>query len=119
MGWAALVVCLLIQGFGLYSPSVPGPAGVPGLDKVGHVLAFAIPAALAWLLQARVMIALLVLHALVSEPLQHAIAPSRQADFWDAVANLVGLALGWWVAATILRLRRHHGGMTSSIVQER
>ncbi|WP_298750915.1 VanZ family protein [uncultured Serinicoccus sp.] len=111
LGWFALLVSLLVQAYGLYAPQAPGPAGVPGLDKVGHLLAFAVPAALAWWLRARWLVPVLVLHALVSEPLQQLLAPGRQADLLDAVADLLGVALGVWVAATTRRRWGHDGDM--------
>ena len=80
--------------YALYAPTVPGPGGVPGLDKVAHALLFAVPATLAWRLGARWVVVLLVLHALVSEPLQGWLSPSRRTDPWDALADLVGVGLG-------------------------
>lgn len=113
LGWCALLLSLLVQGYGLYAPSSPGPEGVPGLDKVGHLVSFAVPAALAVLLRARWLVPVLVLHAMVSEPLQQWLAPERRLDLWDAVADLVGIALGVWVAATVARRSRHDEGMTT------
>lgn len=90
---------------------MPGPDGVPGLDKVGHLVAFAVPAALAWWLRARWLVPVMVVHALVSEPMQHLVAPSRQAELLDAVVDLIGVALGVWVAATARRRWGHDGDM--------
>lgn len=121
LGWSALVTTLVIQAYGLYSPSPPGPDGVPGLDKVGHLLAFAVPTGLAWLLGARWLVALLAVHAVVSEPLQHAVAEQRMLDWWDAVANLTGVALGVGLAlalgvalAPAARRRTGHDGTRPS-----
>ncbi|GAA4874252.1 hypothetical protein GCM10025788_10990 [Serinicoccus chungangensis] len=111
LGWFALLVSLLVQAYGLYAPQMPGPDGVPGLDKVGHLVAFAVPAALAWWLRARWLVPVLVLHALVSEPLQQVLAPGRQADPLDAATDLLGVALGVWVAATTRRRWGHDGDM--------
>ena len=100
----ALLVALVLQAVGLYSASMPGPdVGVPGVDKVGHLMAFAVPAALAWLLGARWLVVALVVHALVSEPLQSWVAPLRQPDPLDALADLLGIALGVAVARALLR----------------
>lgn len=93
----------MLQVAGLYSQSPPQPGGAPGLDKVAHLAAFAVPAALAHLLGARWVLVLLVLHALVSEPLQHTIAPARQMDLLDTVADLVGIAVGVLLARTLTR----------------
>ena len=112
--WLALGVSLLIQCYGLYAPSSPGPDGVPRLDKIGHLVAFAVPAALAWWLRARWVVPVLVLHALVSEPLQQALSPERSLDWLDAAADLVGIALGVWVTATWARRSGHDEGMPSA-----
>ncbi|MGC5584085.1 hypothetical protein [Ornithinimicrobium sp. W1665] len=89
---------LLIQVVGLYSDSAPGPDGPAGSDKVGHLLAFAGPVALARVLGARWLVPVLLVHALVAEPLQAWVAPSRMMDPWDTVANLAGVGLGVVVA---------------------
>ena len=87
-------LALVAQVSGLYAPTAPGPDGIPGLDKVAHFLAFAAPTFLAWLLGARWVVLLLVAHALVAEPLQHALAPTRAAELGDAVANVLGVGVG-------------------------
>jgi VanZ family protein len=111
LGWLALLVALVLQAVGLYSASAPGPeVGVPGMDKVGHLVAFAVPAALAWLLGARWVVVALVLHALLSEPLQAWVAPLREPDPLDAVADLVGIALGVTVARALRRRSAIMGG---------
>lgn len=100
------MVALVLQVYGLYAPEVPGPSGPPGSDKVAHLLGFGVPAALAWLLRARWVVVLLVVHALISEPLQGWLQASRQADVWDLVADLTGIALGVGLAALLLRVLR-------------
>ncbi|WP_192796655.1 VanZ family protein [Serinicoccus kebangsaanensis] len=112
-----LVVSLLIQGFGLYAAQAPGPEGIPGLDKLGHLLMFGVPALLAWLLGARWLVPVLILHALVSEPVQHLLVGTREADPLDAAADLVGIALGVWIAATCRRRWGHDEGMGSTAGQ--
>lgn len=94
LGWCALVVLLVVQVVGLYAPTAPGPEGIAGLDKVSHVAGFLLPAAVAWALGARWVVVLLVIHALVSEPLQGWLAPMRSPDPMDTLADLVGVALG-------------------------
>lgn len=103
IAWVLLVATLVVQVAGLYAPSVPGPDGIPGLDKVGHLLAFAAPTLLAWLLGARWVVVLLVLHALAAEPLQHALAPARVAELGDAVANVAGVVTGALAAHVVAR----------------
>ncbi|QFG69023.1 VanZ family protein [Ornithinimicrobium pratense] len=117
-GWVLLGLAVVGQVAGLYAPTVPGPDGIPGLDKVGHFLAFAVPAFLARLLGARWMMLLLLVHALVAEPLQHTLTSNRVAELGDALANLVGLAVGALAARLVARWR-HDGGMPSVDDRER
>lgn len=112
LGWVLLALALGAQVYGLYAPTVPGPGGTPGLDKVGHLLAFGVPTFLAWLLGARWVVLLLLVHALAAEPLQHALAPNRVAEVGDAVANVVGVTVGVLAARPAARWR-HDEGMPS------
>lgn len=80
-------------------------------DKLEHGLLFALLGALgrrAW--QQRhhraVVIAGLVAVGVLTEWLQ-AYVPGRSASPWDFAADVLGLALGWWVA-------RHWGGQPSA-----
>lgn len=118
LGWVLLVLALVAQVAGLYAPTVPGPDGIPGLDKVAHFLSFAAPAALAWALGARWVVVLLVLHALVAEPLQHALAPNRVAELGDALANLSGVVVGA-LSAHLVGRSGHDGGRPSVADRER
>lgn len=118
-GWLALVVALVLQVAGLYSTSPPQPGGVPGLDKIAHLAAFAVPAGLAWLLRARWMVGVLVVHALVSEPLQHQLAPRRELDGLDTLADLVGIAAGVVLARALLRRSGHDGRVRTEGGRER
>lgn len=117
LGWALLVLALVAQVSGLYSPDVPGPEGVPGLDKVGHLLIFAAPAALAWALGVRWLVVLLVAHAVVAEPVQQVFVPGRVAEVADAVANLVGIGLGVLGARAVGRTG-HDVRMPSTVERE-
>lgn len=84
----------------LYLPGSPEPSSVdiPGLDKVVHVALFAVPAfLLRRLTSAWWPLALLALHAPVSELVQWRFIAYRSGDWWDLVADLVGVALGWAV----------------------
>ncbi|MFX0537790.1 hypothetical protein ACQBAT_10495 [Ornithinimicrobium sp. Y1847] len=96
---------LAVQVWALYAPTVPGPdTGLPGQDKIGHLLLFAAPAWVARTLlprwpAARWVLMALIAHALISEPIQGWLTTARLADPWDTVANLVGISLGWAIAA--------------------
>lgn len=83
----------------LYWPGTPSAGGVPGLDKVVHVLVFA-AVALAGRragVPVRWLAVLLLGHAAVSEAVQHALLPGRSGDPGDLVADAVG-TLGGLVA---------------------
>jgi VanZ family protein len=93
---ATLVVLSLIPS----APSAPVPLG----DKLGHLLAYA--ALMAWYgqlvsgLRARVSVALgLAAVGLLLELLQ-GLGGTRQMEAADAVANLLGIALGWLMVGT-------------------
>jgi hypothetical protein len=106
LGWCVLIVLLVVQAVGLYAPTAPGPEGVAGLDKVSHAVGFALPAAVAWALGARWVVVLLLVHAVVSEPLQGWAAPLRSPDPLDTLADLVGVALGAGAAAAVAAAAR-------------
>lgn len=97
LAWAAFAVALLVQLAVLYSPSTPdGAPGVPGLDKVVHATIFLLPAlfgVLAGIRPLRLAV-VLVAHAIASELVQHLLLPERSGDAWDALADVVGVALG-------------------------
>ncbi|MCK0111343.1 VanZ family protein [Ornithinimicrobium sp. F0845] len=105
LGWLLLVVMLVAQVWVLYL-LVPGE-GEPYFahqDKVGHVLLFGAPFALALLLRARRVALGILLHALLSEPLQQVFTTTRSMDVWDTVADLVGIALAVLAVALIRRV---------------
>lgn len=100
---AAWIVVALALGFhlwGLYTTSPPDVGGLafPGLDKVAHVVIFALPT---WALLRVVpspwlaLVPMLV-HVPVSEWIQATMLPGRGGEIWDGVAGLVGIAIGWW-----------------------
>ncbi|HRW17389.1 MAG TPA: VanZ family protein [Dermatophilaceae bacterium] len=98
--WTVVAVHLVA----LYWPRVEVPLDVPALsDKVAHLLLFGVPVALAMAALRRPwpVVGLLAVHAPVSEWLQATLLPGRSGDWRDAVADLVGVAVGvlvgWWV----------------------
>ncbi|MGC0249735.1 VanZ family protein [Pseudactinotalea sp. Z1748] len=102
----------------LYLPRVPAVAEVevPGADKVAHMLIFAgviltgrlLGLSLAWLAPA------LIAHAFASELIQHLALPGRGGDWLDVLANLGGVALGWYLAGVITRHRLSGAGPAPS-----
>lgn len=109
MSGTLLAVVLAAHLFTLYAQGSPEP-GIrqwPYIDKVVHVVAFAVPAFLvrrispAWW-----PVVLLVLHAPVSELIQHHFIPYRSGDVGDAVADLIGVGLGVLAAGWLGRRSR-------------
>lgn len=104
---AALVAALACHLLVLYIPRVPTPGGpgIPGADKVAHVVVFALVVAAAlWVgLPARWVVPLALAHTVISELVQHLWLPGRSGDVWDVVADVLGVLLGW---ALMTRLRR-------------
>lgn len=102
-----LAVVLVVHLVVLYSPSLPspGPAGVPGADKVGHAAVFGllVLAALWAGFSARWVVPLALAHAVLSEVGQHLLLAGRSGDPWDAVADVVGVGLGWGAAVWLSR----------------
>lgn len=94
LGWAVLAGLLAVQVWALYVAGGTGAPLFPHADKVGHLALFALPAAVAGLLGSRAAVGLLLVHALVAEPVQAWVTVDRVTDAWDAVANVVGLAVG-------------------------
>jgi hypothetical protein len=111
---AAVVANLLL----LFWPRAPGTGGIPHLDKAVHLLSFA---SVAWTgaragLPVRVLVAVLTVHAIGSELIQHVLLPGRSGELADVLADLAGvagvaLALGaasWRHGRD--RRRQRHGG---------
>jgi hypothetical protein len=98
---ALFVGALLVNLAVLFWPSGVGGGGPDHVDKAVHAASFA---ALAWTglragLPARLLVTVLVAHALTSEVVQARLLPDRSGDAWDVVADLTGVAVGWWAAS--------------------
>ena len=92
----AAVGALVVHLAALYWPRVDVQGPVTWTDKVVHVLLFGVPTLLvlrAWR-RPWPVVALLALHAPLSELAQHALLLGRSGDEWDAVADLGGVVLG-------------------------
>ncbi|MDO4785149.1 MAG: VanZ family protein [Propionibacteriaceae bacterium] len=110
--WVALAVALAGHLLALYLPGDPEPGRweVPGLDKAVHLALFCIPAYLARRLTGSAWpMAVLLAHAPVSEVVQWGLVPYRSGDVLDLVADVAGVALGWWWAG---RAESGHGRAT-------
>ena len=104
--WILLVLALGVHFWGLYTPSPPdaGPLSFPGLDKLAHVVLFAVPT---WALvkvvpKAWMAIVPMILHVPISEVVQATLLSATRGGEWlDALADLVGIAVGWCTAVRV------------------
>jgi len=99
------VAVLAVQTWLLYSPTPPmPPSDFSGSDLVAHVVLFGAPTALLyWLWPRWWSVALMVAYAPGSELLQR-LVPNRSSDVADAIADLLGVAIGV-LAAWLVRRR--------------
>lgn len=107
--WAwriAFVAAVALQLYGVYAPREAGPhVGLPQVDKIAHCFLFAAVAftGLKVGVSARWLLGALVANAVVSELVQHWVLPQRDGDPFDALADLVGVALGAWLGSRATR----------------
>ena len=102
-----LAVTVLVSLAVLFTPGDDVPSAPPGVDKLVHLLLFAALAlAGRWAgVRLRALAVLLAGYAVVSEVVQ-ALAPlQRSGSVADALADLLGLALGLLAGAGIERTR--------------
>lgn len=103
---AALAAAVLLSLYVLFAPDPGGAPRFTGADKVVHVSLFALLAATArWRCGRRTAVWLAVAaYAVVSELVQGLLLAERSGDPLDALADLVGATLGWW----LLQARQDH-----------
>ncbi|MGQ7352628.1 VanZ family protein [Quadrisphaera oryzae] len=101
---------MLAQLVVLYAPRAPStdqvPLVGPVLDKVVHLAVFAL---VAWTgrragVRVRLLVVVLLAHAVVSELLQHWVLPHRSGDPLDALADAAGVLVGLLLPARRGRL---------------
>jgi VanZ family protein len=104
VGSTLFALAIIVQLLALYWPNPPQGGGIPGLDKAVHASVFLAPALLGLLAGLRrvVLAPLLIAHAVLSELVQHFLLPARAGDPWDAVADIVGVALGLAIGSSLL-----------------
>ena len=92
----------------LYVLFWPDPAGAgsapPGADKVVHLLLFAGLSTSACLRfgSSLGVVASVAGYAAISEVVQALLLSERAGDLLDLVADLVGVAAGWWLAGRVV-----------------
>ena len=107
--WWLFAVAVITNLLLLYWPRAPGTGGIPHLDKAVHLASFAF---VTWTgaragLPVRVVAAVLAVHAVVSELIQHAVLPARSGEPADVLADLAGVA---GVALALGAASWRHGG---------
>jgi VanZ family protein len=110
-GWhlaaGGAVVAVLLQLWGLYRVAgPPQPPWIPNADKLAHAIGFAVPVMLILLAVAlrpplrsqwptrgitALVVGVFVVHAVVSELIQHVWYQHRTGDLLDVVADWVGI----------------------------
>lgn len=105
--FAAAVLAQLVV---LYAPRAPStdqvPLVGPVLDKLVHLAVFAL---VAWTgrragVRVRLLVVVLLAHAVLSELLQHWVLPHRSGDPLDALADAAGVLVGLLLPARRGRL---------------
>lgn len=92
--WLLFAVAVVANLVLLFWPRAPGTAGIPHLDKAVHLVSFAF---VTWSgaragLVLRALVAVLAVHAVTSELIQHTLLPGRSGDPGDVLADLAGVA---------------------------
>jgi hypothetical protein len=102
------VLAVVVHALVLYWPVVTLEGPVTWTDKVVHLLVFAVPtyAVGRALGSVRTAVLAFAVHAPVSEIVQHLLLPGRSGDVWDAVVDLLGVALGATALVVGRRARR-------------
>jgi membrane associated rhomboid family serine protease len=106
--FAGVVVLSLVV---LFSPGSDVPTGLPINDKVVHATLFAALAFTGWWAGVRVrsLVLGLAAYAVGSEILQAVLPIRRDGDYRDALADLLGVALGLVIAVGVRRVHRRRG----------
>lgn len=101
LAWPAFVAACLLNLYGVYWPTEPGPPlPIPGIDKVAHICLFGLVAftgrwaGVRWWILAPALVVQAIGSELVQATLEGA---TRDGDPWDATADLIGSTLGWLV----------------------
>ena len=96
------MIAALLSVVVLFTPESGVPTAPPGTDKVIHTLLFALLAFTGLYAKISRVLPMLVVYAGVSEVLQQLITPlHRSGDVLDALVDVLGIGLGWFVFARI------------------
>lgn len=99
------VAACALNLYALYVPRVSTAGGLPGFDKVAHIVIFALVMLTAIMAHVNrwVVLIVLLINLVASELIQHLLLPARSGDIWDGVADAIGIALGWFIGGWIVR----------------
>ena len=126
-GRIVVLVLVLAANIGFYLPSIPAGtpgAGVPGLDKVAHLVVLALTVwAAGRLLAPRLrfpmgwVVIVALIHALLIELVQLLLLPQRGAEGADILFDVIGIALGvgLWIGG---RLRHERSDRVEDDLEE-
>ncbi len=92
--FAATVLAQLLL---LYAPAIAGLPHIGGLSSLAHILSFGavLYTGVRFGLAARSLVAVLLVHAPISEIVQHWLLPTRTGDWRDAAADVIGIGGGY------------------------
>ncbi|MFD2081954.1 hypothetical protein SAMN05421678_101190 [Actinopolymorpha cephalotaxi] len=100
--WVAFALACVLNLYGLYAPSEPGPdLTFAYADKVAHFATFASVAFTGAMVgvPVRWLAGILALHAVSSEIVQGTLMAHREGDPFDVLADLAGVTAGLALAA--------------------
>ena len=100
--WVAFGLACVLNLYGLYAPSEPGPdLSFSYADKVAHFATFASVAFTGAMVgvPVRWLAGILVLHAVSSEIVQGTLMAHREGDPFDVLADVTGVTVGLVLAA--------------------
>ncbi|MFD4670465.1 VanZ family protein [Lentzea sp. NPDC058450] len=101
------VTAALLSVVVLFTPESGVPSSPPGTDKVVHTVLFALLAFTGLYARIPHVLLALVAYAGLSEVLQQVITPlHRSGDVLDALVDVLGIGLGWAIAAFVRTRRR-------------
>lgn len=95
LGYIFGLLAVALEFYLLYSPAPPAGPSIPNFDKVAHLSMFGAPVFfLLWTrLPAKLVVAVFVAHAALSEVIQWRFIPTRDGSPFDFMADCVGIAL--------------------------
>ncbi|MGW0230206.1 hypothetical protein ACWDWO_17975 [Actinopolymorpha singaporensis] len=113
--WVAFGLACVLNLYGLYAPSEPGPVlSFSYADKLAHFATFA---SVAWTggragVPVRWLAGILVLNAVGSEIVQGTLMAQREGDPFDVLADVVGITLGLALARAGRRFAARESAVT-------